>query len=78
MSKKEKVQPKDIIGREIKMDDCVAFANGNSLYIGRVFKITPKMVRMKSLKSGCEYLKYHDDTMVLDAKDATYYILTKC
>lgn len=67
----------DILGRLIKVDDCVAMPNGNSLQIAKVNKLNPKMVQVSRI--GARYPtktnKYPSDLVVLDSQDVTMYIL---
>lgn len=76
MSKKEPVQHTDRLGREIELDQCVAFPNSNSLYIGKVRKINNKMIGIDYLgkyRGSCN--KYPQDLVVLDSADVSMYML---
>lgn len=77
MNKPEKLPhiPKDLFDREIQIDDFVAYAS-NSLYIGKVIKITPKMIRVKHLsKWGSEKLVYSQDCIKVREEEITMYLL---
>jgi len=77
MSKQENLPhiPKDIFGRELAIDDCVAYS-ASSLYIGKIIKITPKMIRVLSLSSWRhEKLVYSQDCVKVANEDVTMYLL---
>jgi hypothetical protein len=67
----------DRLGREIQLDACVAFPDSNSLVIGKVKKINPKMVGIELLNSEWQgyYNKYPRDCVVLDSQDVTLWLL---
>lgn len=71
----------DAIGQEIRFNDVVAFWQSNSIKIGRVIKLHPKMIRLKELKKSKhswntgEYNKYPADTVIIDGEQAMIYIL---
>ena len=44
---KEPIEHKDKLGRLLKVGDCVAYPSSNSLMIGIVKKLNPKMVGVK-------------------------------
>lgn len=68
---------KDILGRDIKVGDFVAFPHSNSLYLGQISKINPKMLRVHPVngRSKGGYLKYPHETVLVDASYVTMYIL---
>lgn len=68
---------KDILGRDIKVGDFVAFPHSNSLYLGQISKINPKMLRVHPVKGRSKdgYLKYPHETVLVDASYVTMYIL---
>ena len=77
-----KIQPeehKDLLGREVKVDDYVAFTHHNSLYVGQVIKVTPKQVRVVPTGSryhGTDgYLKYTSQCCLVGGPELTYHIL---
>lgn len=65
----------DIFGNNIKLDDSVAFGEGNTMHIGTIVKITPKMLRVKTFRNNRTFLRYQKDVMVLDPAKVTYYLL---
>lgn len=67
---------KDKLGRELRVNDFVAFPQSNSLELGKVVKINPKMVKVLKLpKSKTDYNKYPQDCVRLDASDMTWFLL---
>jgi hypothetical protein len=69
---------KDKLGRDINLNDCVAFPRSNSLIIGKVVKINPKMVGVEEIsnkKWPSSGNKYPQDCVVVDSADVTMYML---
>ena len=60
------MEAKDVSGKEIKIDDIVAFGhdNGSTLMMGKIFKVTPKKVWMHPMHKGIvgetTYCRDHD------------------
>lgn len=71
---------KDIFGQELLVDDCVVYPQSNNMQIGKVAKINPKMISVKSLtKNGwrSETLKYPQDLVKVQGPEVTMYLLTR-
>ena len=70
---------RDLLGRIVAVDDAVAFTDKNSLYVGKVIKITPKQVRVVDLlsKYPSEYgqLKYTRQCVLIGGPDLTLHLL---
>ena len=71
---------KDCLGREVKVDDHVAFSHHNTLYVGKVIKVTPKQVRVVALgargyRAEEGYLKYTTQCCLVGGPELTYHIL---
>lgn len=70
---------RDLLGREVKEDDAVAFTHHNQLYVGKVIKITPKQVRVINLLSKYRddtgYLKYTNQCVLIGGPDLTAHLL---
>ena len=67
---------KDKLGRTISVGDFVAFPQSNSLSVGKITKINPKMVKVLLLpRAKTDYNKYPDDVVRLDASDMTWFML---
>ncbi len=73
---KEIPQHKDKLGRTIAIGDFVAFPQSNALYVGKITKLNPKMVKVLSLpKAKSDYDKYPEDVVRLEATDMTWFML---
>ena len=70
---------KDLLGREVKIDDHVAFTHHNSLHVGKVVKVTPKQVRVVPIGPGRwgqeGMLKYTTQCCLVGGPELTYHIL---
>lgn len=70
---------KDLLGRGVKIDDYVGFCHHNSMYVGRVIKITPKQVRVVPLltkyRQGDGFLKYTNQCVLIGGPELTYLLL---
>lgn len=80
MSTKEQPEDhRDLLGREVKEDDAVAFTHHNTLYVGKVIKITPKQVRvvpmLTNYRSDKGYLKYTNQCVLIGGPDLTMHLL---
>ena len=73
---KEAVVHKDKLGRTIAIGDFVAFPQSNSLSVGKITKLNPKMVKVLVLpRARTDYNKYPDDVVKLEASDMTWFML---
>lgn len=76
---KEEIIHKDRLGRELKVGDCVAYPAGNTLVIGLIKKINPKMVGVSALGKARTWSvaknKYPMDCVRLDGPEVTMYLL---
>lgn len=67
---------KDKLGRKITIGDFVAYPDGNSLYVGKITKLNPKMVKVLALpKARWDKNKYPDDVVKLEQSDMTWFML---
>jgi hypothetical protein len=70
---------RDLLGRVVAEDDAVAFTHHNTLYVGKVIKITPKQVRVVPLlskyRSDKGYLKYTNQCVLIGGPDLTAHLL---
>lgn len=76
----ELLEPKlDLLGRELKPGQFVAFCQSNSLYVGRVKKVAKVMIRVERIKTirymSEEVNKYPSDCCILDDKSMTWWLL---
>ena len=69
----------DLLGREVKEEDYVAFTHHNSLYVGKVIKVTPKQVRVVPMGTNYRptdgYLKYTSQCCLVGGPELTFHIL---
>lgn len=68
----------DKLGQEIAVDDFVAFPASNTLLMGRVIKVNPKMIKITKIPSGrwgSTYNKYPNDIIKVDNSLASLYCL---
>ena len=74
---KELPEHRDKLGRLLKVGDCVAYPSHNSLEIGSIKKLNPKMVGVT--KVGGKYRsasnKYPSDLVLLDGPEVTMYLI---
>lgn len=70
-------QHKDKLGRLLKIGDCVAYPSSNTLIVGVIKKINPKMVGVAQLgkKSWGPKNKYPSDCVLLDGPEVSIYLL---
>ena len=67
---------KDKLGRLIQVGDFVAYPDGNSLCVGKIVKLNPKMVKVLRLpKATWDQNKYPTDVVKLEASDMTWFML---
>ena len=69
---------RDQLGRELNMGDCVAYPQSNTLVIGVVRKINPKMIGVRKIGKrgwGTEKNKYPSDCVKLEGPEVTMFII---
>lgn len=72
--------PRDLFEQEISIGDYVVGGQGHELGIYRVTKLTPKMIRIVSIKAKTDKqkkgkLRYSNELLRVDSKMVTFYIL---
>lgn len=76
--------PRDLFGTEMKVGSWVAYGDGNQVRMGRIIKITVKMVRVQDFKSpqkdlrtdrATGSLRYAAECVVLAEHQVMWYIL---
>lgn len=72
---KEIPEHKDKLGRVIGLGDFVAFPDRNSLEVGIVKKLNPKMVGIGRLKSKWTQNKYPQDIIKVEGPEVSIYLL---
>jgi len=75
----KEIEHKDVLGNPITVDSKLAVARHNDLVVCSIVRITPKMIRVKPLKTNgyraSEYLAYPNNCVVVDGPDVMAYIL---
>ena len=70
---------KDKLGRLLNVGDCVAYPSGNTLVVGLVKKINPKMIGVSSLGRSRTWSsaknKYPDDCVLLEGPEVTMFLI---
>jgi hypothetical protein len=72
---KEEIQHEDILGNVLAVGDVVAYASHNSLAMGIVDKINPKMIGLKRVNSKWRQNKYPLDCVKVDEGLGLVYLL---
>jgi len=74
---KEVPEHRDKLGRLLNVGDCVVYPSSNTLVIGIVSKLNPKMVRVSQLgrKRWGDSNKYSNDLVILEGPDVTMYLI---
>lgn len=78
MSVKPVIEHRDRLGRTLLIGDCVAYPNSNSLEIGTIKKLNPKMIKVKRLGSQSKWgesNKYPQDVVKLEGAEVSMYLL---
>jgi hypothetical protein len=67
----------DLFGQPLAVGDCVVFPHTNSMLVGTVSKLNPKMVRVKRVhtKYPWESNKYPDALVKVHGAEVTMYLL---
>lgn len=65
---------KDLLGRLLDVGDYVAYPDSNTMKMGKIDKLNPKMIR---IQGRWPVNKYPKDTVKLDGPDLTMYLLKK-
>lgn len=75
---KEIPEHRDAMGRILKLGDCVAYPQSNSLVIGVIRKLNPKMIgvtRVGCKGWGSEKNRYSVDCVLLNGPDVTMFLV---
>lgn len=74
----ESILHKDALGRVLKIGNCVAYPFGNTLVVGIVHKISPKMIGVTEVGNSTwnsKKNKYPKDCVLLDGPDVTMFLI---
>ena len=77
MAMKKNFEHNDLLGQPIIEGDCVVFPSSNTMYVGTVTKLNPKMIKVKSVgtKYSWEQNKYPSDIVKVHGEEVTMYLL---
>ena len=71
-------EQRDILGQPLAIGDVVVFPSSNTMYVGTITKLNPKMIKVKRVgKSKWEQNKYPSDLARVSGPEVTMYLLTK-
>jgi len=67
----------DILGQPLGIGDAVVFPSSNTMYVGTITKLNPKMVKVKRVgtKYSWEQNKYPTDLAKVSGAEVTMYLL---
>ena len=70
---------RDVLGQPLTIGDCVVFPSSNTMYVGTVTKLNPKMIKVRRVgtRSKWEQNKYPQDLVRVSGPEVTMYLLTK-
>lgn len=67
---------RDLLGQPLSVGDCIVFPSHNTMYVGTIVKLNPKMVKIKRVgRSAWEQNKYPDDLVRVEGAEVTMYLL---
>lgn len=73
------VEHQDLFGQPLELGDCVVYPRGNSMTVGTVIKLNPKLVGVRevgtSLWGNCN--KYPAQLVKVTGAEVTMYLLKK-
>ena len=87
MAVRPKIKPivhRDLLNKQIKVNDIVAFAQGGDQYVGSVTKLTPKRVKIRRITQyetthpiwrQHEYQRPPENVVIVEGMHVTAYIL---
>lgn len=69
---------RDLLGQPLTIGDAVVFPSSNTMYVGTVTKLNPKMVKVRRVgRSRWEQNKYPQDLVRVSGPEVTMYLLTR-
>lgn len=70
---------RDILGQPLALGDCVVYPSSNSMYVGTIVKLNPKMVKVRRVgtRTTWEQNKYPQDLARVSGPEVTMYLLSK-
>jgi hypothetical protein len=75
---KSPIQHQDLFGQPLEIGDCVVYPRSNSMTVGTVAKLNPKMVGVKGVSSRwADCNKYPQELVKVSGSEVTMYLLKK-
>jgi hypothetical protein len=75
---KPTVQHSDLFGQPLDIGDCVVYPRSNSMNVGTVAKLNPKMVGVKGVGNRwADCNKYPQELVKVSGSEVTMYLLKK-
>ena len=74
---KTPVEHLDLFGQPLELGDCVVYPRSNSMYVGTVAKLNPKMVGVKGIERWGSCNKYPQELVKVSGSEVTMYLLKK-
>jgi hypothetical protein len=71
------IEHKDLFGQPLSIGDCVVYPRSNSMYVGTVAKLNPKMVGVKGIERWGSCNKYPQELVRVSGPEVTMYLLKK-
>ena len=70
---------RDLLGQPLAVGDAVVFPSSNTMYVGTITKLNPKMIKVRRVgtRSKWEQNKYPEDLAKVSGPEVTMYLLTK-
>lgn len=70
-------QHSDLFGQSLEIGDCVVYPRSNSMRVGTVAKLNPKMVGVKGIQRWSDCNKYPQELVKVSGAEVTMYLLKK-
>lgn len=70
----------DLFGQELNLQDCVVYPSHNQMKVGKIVKITDKMIRVREVTAPSKWapsesLKYPSELVKAHGSEVTMYLL---
>jgi hypothetical protein len=70
-------QHNDLFGQPLEIGDCVVYPRSNTMNMGTVNKLNPKMVGVKGIERRGSCNKYPQELVKVSGAEVTMYLLKK-
>ena len=75
---KEEIRHQDLFGQELEIDDCVVYPVSNTMHVGKIIKLNPKMVKVQRVGNKgwrSEVNKYPTEVVKVQGTEVKMYLL---